>query len=144
MKALLNKRNSSLFGRSSEKLPASASVQQMDDHENASDSAPTLDKKRGARVGHKGHGRKIPDLSEVEVIHEISDVQMYCPICGKPRRITPLAEVSYEIDYETRADIWVLRIADIYRLNDERLAVWINRNSFLPLNCDLKAPWNQC
>lgn len=27
---------------------------------------------------------------------------MYCPICGKPRRITPLDEVPYEIDYETR------------------------------------------
>jgi transposase len=97
LRALLNKRNSSLFGRSSEKLPASAS-----DHDSANDRAPTPDKKRGARYGHKGHGRKIPDLPEVEVIHEIPDDQMYCPICGKPRRITNLEEVSYEIDYETR------------------------------------------
>jgi len=102
LKALFNKRNSSLFGRSSEKLPVSASIQQTDAHYSANDSAPVSDKKRGARVGHKGHGRKIPVLAEVEVIHEIPDDQMYCPICGKPRRITPLNEVSYEIDYETR------------------------------------------
>lgn len=102
LKALLNKRNSSLFGRSSEKLPVPASDQQTDDHESANDSAPAPDKKRGARFGHKGHGRKIPDLPEVEVIHEIPDNRMYCPICGKPRRITTLDEVSYEIDYETR------------------------------------------
>jgi hypothetical protein len=68
LKALLNKRNSSLFGRSSEKLLASANDQQTDDHDSANDSAPVPKKKRGARFGHKGHGRKIPDLPEVEEI----------------------------------------------------------------------------
>ncbi|TEB04045.1 Transposase IS66 family protein [Pelotomaculum schinkii] len=102
LKALLNKRNSSLFGRSSEKSPEPTNDQKTNDHDSVNNSVPAPDKKRGARFGHKGHGRKIPDLPEVEVIHEIPDDQMYCPICGKPRRITTLDEVSYEIDYETR------------------------------------------
>lgn len=102
LKALLNKRNSSLFGRSSEKLPVSESEQQTDDHNSANVFAPDPDRKRGARLGHKGHGRKIPDLPEVEMVYEIPDDQMYCAICGKPRRVSTLDEVSYEIDYEIR------------------------------------------
>lgn len=95
LKALLNKGNHTIFSRSSEKQP------KTDDQTPVQDIAAN-NKKRGARFGHKRHGRKIPDLPEVEVIHEIPDDQMYCPICKKPRKLTNLGEVSYEIDYEIR------------------------------------------
>ncbi|MDF9409838.1 IS66 family transposase [Pelotomaculum isophthalicicum JI] len=35
-------------------------------------------------------------------MHELPDDQLVCPICGKPRKITNLYEVSYEIDYEIK------------------------------------------
>lgn len=98
LKALLNKRNSTIFGRSSEKQPVPQTDQQADGCDYTDNRAP----KRGARFGHKGHGRKIPDLPEVKVIHEIPDEEMYCPNCGKPRNLTGIEEVSYEIDYEIR------------------------------------------
>ena len=98
LKALLNKRNSTIFGRSSEKQTAAQTDQQADGCDSTDNPAP----RRGARFGHKGHGRKIPDLPEVTVIHEIPDEQMYCPNCGKPRELTGIEEVSYEIDYEVR------------------------------------------
>lgn len=95
LKALLNKRESALFGRSSEKQQAPQAEQPTDD-------AGVHVIKRGARFGHKGHGRKIPNLPEVVVTHEIPDNEMYCPICGKPRDLTGIEEVSYEVDYEVR------------------------------------------
>jgi hypothetical protein len=84
LKALLNKCNSTIFGRSSEKKPATQSDQQTGGRDSANDRAPDQGKKRGARFGHKGHGRKIPNILEVEVFHKIPDDQLYCPICGKP------------------------------------------------------------
>ena len=90
LRALLNKRNSTIFGRSSEKKPAAQSDQQTDGRDSANDRAPDQGKKRGARFGHKGHGRKIPNIPEVEVFHKIPDDQLYCPICRKRRKITNL------------------------------------------------------
>lgn len=99
LKALLNKRNSVIFGRSSEKQLVTQPEQQTADNNNNDDLTP---KRRGARFGHKGYGRKIPDLPVVEVFHEIPDGERCCPICGKPRDLTGIGEVSYEIEYETR------------------------------------------
>jgi transposase len=103
LRALLNKRNSVIFGRSSEKQPAVQYNQQADGQDSASDLTPSENRKRGARFGHKGYGRKIPDLPVVEVFHEIPDDEKCCAICGKPRDLTSIGEVSYEIEYETRA-----------------------------------------
>jgi len=50
LKTLLNMRNRSLFGRSSEKLPTSASEQKTNDHDSTNDSASALDRKRSARI----------------------------------------------------------------------------------------------
>lgn len=100
LQALLNKHNHALFGRSSEKMPVCTKELQPAEKDIVQASEPM--EKRGARFGHKGHGRQLPDLNEVAVIHEIPEQQQYCPICGKPRRLTNLDEVSYEIDYEIR------------------------------------------
>ncbi len=102
LRALINKRNSAIFGRSSEKQPAPQTDQQTGVPESDGDCVPAQGGKRGARFGHQGHGRKIPDLSEITVIHEIPDDEMYCPHCGKLRSLSGFAEVSYEIDYEIR------------------------------------------
>ena len=102
LRELINKRNSAVFGRSSEKQPEPQTVQQTDIPEGAGDCAPAQGRKRGARIGHQGHGRKIPDLPEITVIHELPDDETYCPNCGKRRLLTGFAEVSYEIDYEIR------------------------------------------
>jgi len=95
LRAVLNKHASALFGRSSEKLPPSAARKE---HE----PPVTHSRRRGARPGHKGHGRVIPDLPEVEVVHEVPEELRRCPICGRPCRETNLTEVSYEVDYEIK------------------------------------------
>src|SRR5665648_679762 len=60
-------------------------------------------KKRGAQVGHRGHGRKIPDsISSIEVIHEIPEDQKICSECGLSYRELTLTEDSVEIDYEVK------------------------------------------
>jgi len=102
LRALINKRNSSIFGRSSEKQLEPQAVQQTEVPESAGDCAPAQGGKRGARFGHQGYGRKIPDLPEITVIHDIPNDEMYCPNCGKLRSLSGFAEVSYEIDYEIR------------------------------------------
>ena len=94
LRAVLNKRTSALFGRSSEKSPPPAAREQ--------EPSVTHPRRRGARPGHKGHGRVIPDLPEVEVVHEVPEELQRCRLCGKPCRDTSLTEVSSEIDYEIR------------------------------------------
>lgn len=94
LRAVLNKRTSALFGRSSEKSPPPAAREQ--------EPSVTHPRRRGARPGHKGHGRVIPNLPEVEVVHEVPEELRRCRFCGKPCRDTSLTEVSYEIDYEIR------------------------------------------
>lgn len=60
-------------------------------------------KKRGAQVGHRGHGRKIPDsIPSIEVIHEIPEDQKICRECGLSYRDITLTEDSVEIDYEVK------------------------------------------
>lgn len=92
LRAVLNKHASALFGRSSEKSSPPKDREPSTAHP----------RRRGARPGHKGHGRIIPDLPEVEVIHEVPEEMRYCQSCGKPCRDINIAEVSHEIDYEIR------------------------------------------
>ncbi|KLU62740.1 transposase IS66 family protein [Peptococcaceae bacterium CEB3] len=110
VEAQLRNLRADLFGTSSEKSrPDDLHLVEKD--EGASDDAadPHLaspkkgKKKRGAQVGHPGHGRHIPrDLPMVEVTHEIPPEQKVCPFCGKPYRDVNLAEDSMEIHYEAR------------------------------------------
>lgn len=114
LRAMLNFRNSALFGRSSEKSPASPGKANGESiknviNQNCGQGYSSADnivaaqvRKRGARPGHRGFGRKIPDLFEVEMVHEIPYDQMFCPVCGKALKYTNLTEDSYEIDYEVK------------------------------------------
>lgn len=90
LKAVLNKHGSALFDRSSEKSPPPA----VREEQGPSVAHPG---RRRARSGHKGHGRVIPDLPEVEVVHEVPEEMRYCQFCGKPCRDVNLTEVSHEI-----------------------------------------------
>ncbi|OPX92170.1 MAG: Transposase IS66 family protein [Pelotomaculum sp. PtaB.Bin013] len=95
LKAFLNKRNRTIFAPSSEK----SSQRKKSPKQELSD---VYAKQRGARHGHKGHGRNIPDLPEVVRIHEVPEDMRCCPHCGKPADDINLIDVSYEIDYEIK------------------------------------------
>ena len=110
LRAKNNKLNHALFGSTSERVkipptPEEDSTETTDDcginiNEKPTDHTPK--KERGGQRGHKGHGRTIPELPEVEVVHEIPEDQMVCPICGLPLKVTGLTEDSHEVDYEVR------------------------------------------
>ena len=58
-------------------------------------------KKRGAVLGHKGRGRKIPeDLPVKNEMVDIPDEEKFCSICGLPYKETGMEEVSSEISVE--------------------------------------------
>ena len=107
--ARINKLNHALFGTSSERTDTPTSNKE-DSKKTTGDCDIDCDgkttvitpKKRGAKPGHKGRGRNIPELPEVEIIHEIPEDQLLCPCCGLPLKDTCLTENSYEIDYEVR------------------------------------------
>ena len=65
--------------------------------------------RRGAKYGHTGYGRKIPDLPEVEQIHVLPADQCCCSRCGMPFDETSLTEESHEIDIQ----IQLLRIKQV-------------------------------
>jgi transposase len=103
LQGIINRQKQELFGRSSEKDALinnnqieSAAPEPHGDNQPGSSIKP----KRGAKPGHQGHGRKIPNISEIEVIHKIPTDDQYCPRCGKPMADTGLTEDSYEIDCE--------------------------------------------
>lgn len=90
-----------LFGPSSEKLPtetlclAAKDGVPIEDFTDSADPVCTLPKegkkKRGAQIGHRGHGRQISTgIPVVEVVHEIPADQMVCSRCGKPYRYVNL------------------------------------------------------
>lgn len=107
LQAVIHGQKQTLFGRSSEKLHDSSAHSEAEEIERTEDlsgsvvSTPSA-KPRGGRPGHKGHGRKIPTLPEMEVTHEIPDEQKSCPHCGQSYTDTGLTEDSYEIDIEIR------------------------------------------
>lgn len=54
------------------------------------EQASSLSKRRGAKRGYQGHGRKTPNLPEIEVIHDVSAEQGCCVDCGEPFASTRL------------------------------------------------------
>ena len=56
-------------------------------------------RKRGAKIGHPGSGRKIPtNLPVVEVNLEIPEAERTCPCCGKMRpELSNMGAVSYQV-----------------------------------------------
>jgi transposase len=95
-----------LFGRSSEKgdVPHPAEDEPLGDPHPVA-STPRVNR-RGGRKGHKGHGRKIPDLPEIEIVHEVPADQACCLDCGKSLVDTGLTEDSHEIDMEIKL-VWI-------------------------------------
>lgn len=102
LEGLLRNRNQELFGRSTEKGAGSQKEPPADDQKTKPSSS-TGKKKRGARLGHKGAGRKIPkNLPVVEVVHEIPEAEKVCTECGEPYCDIPMTENSSEVDIEVR------------------------------------------
>jgi len=116
-----------LFGRASEKLtvlgksgdtesPATAGApleetpdssteepapENQDQEEPSSTGANKIPAKsrRGARFGHKGHGRRIPqDIPTIKVVLPVTEDQARCQICGKEGIPVPFTEESVQID----------------------------------------------
>jgi transposase len=101
-----------MYGRSSEKLILPTT--EIQDNEDLPQSSSQTDAvtipidftilpkhPRGGKPGHKGYGRKIPDLPELEVFHDMPDPAC-CSACSKPFADTGLTEDSYEVHYEAR------------------------------------------
>jgi len=95
-----------LFGQSSEKVAIPESIVESIESEQVTTDSVLVSaqvNRRGARYGHKGYGRKIPDhLPEVKRIHLIPTDQSCCSCCGKPLAETGLTEDSHEIDIEIK------------------------------------------
>lgn len=67
--------------------------------EHSETGAPPDKSRRGARPGHKGHGRRIPqNLPAVEVFLPVPEDQAKCKTCGKPGKPVPFTEESVQID----------------------------------------------
>ncbi len=83
----------------------------------AQSSTTKKSKERGAKDGHKGHGRKIPDnLPIIENIIDIPEDKKHCECCGNPLHLTDLVEESWEICCEKI--YYVLKhIRKIYKKN---------------------------
>jgi transposase len=94
------------FGRSSEQQALSeleeASLEQQEQVSSDQTIPIPSSRRRGGRPGHKGYGRKIPDLPEIEVIHEVPKDLDHCSCCGKPYTTTGLTEDSNEYDIEIK------------------------------------------
>lgn len=102
LRGQINNLNSKVFGASSEKSRyLVGETTEITEEKLDVEQQSTTEKKRGAVVGHKGHGRKIPaELKTVDVVHELSADKACCPQCNLPYRKTKLEETSSEIDIE--------------------------------------------
>lgn len=120
LKAVNKGQRDALFGRSSEKqskpectaevaseaslLEELTDTAQQEAHaleESKVAVTPTPLARRGARFGHKGHGRKIPMLPEIELIHEVP-AEACCSVCRRAYADTGLTEESYQVHVETK------------------------------------------
>ncbi|WP_135552685.1 IS66 family transposase [Paenibacillus cymbidii] len=95
-----------LFGRSSEHVATSDG-----DRSDANDNLPvarTADaraqtrRRRGGQKGHKGYGRSIPNIPEIEVVHEVPANEACCSTCGASVADTGLSEDAYEVDIQIK------------------------------------------
>ena len=108
LKQQLANRNSTIFGSSSEKSQYRLKKGGEEENSNIKNGDGCTEqkeekKKRGAVLGHKGHGRIIPEtLASVTVVHELSNEEILCDKCGKTYRKTTLKEVSTEIDVKVK------------------------------------------
>jgi transposase len=93
-----------LFGRSPEKSsPEEAVPEKTETGAADTDTTPKTGRKRGAKPGHKGHGRKIPEnLPVVYRTIEVPEENRFCSICGQECEVVPLTENSSEIDVEIK------------------------------------------
>lgn len=101
LRGQINNLNSKVFGASSEKSRylVIEATEIIEAKPNVDNQQSTTAKKRGAVVGHKGYGRKIPvELKTVDVIHELSSEKACCSQCNRPYRKTKLEQISSEID----------------------------------------------
>jgi transposase len=86
--------------------PEDPSPDKEPDDPNKEPDDPNKKTKRGAKPGHKGHGRKIPEHLPMETkIHEVPEDQAVCPRCGKPYADSGLCEESHEIDIEIKVSV---------------------------------------
>lgn len=99
LQSIINGQTQALFGRSTEQRQMSTATAEV----SSVDEAPlTIPKTRGAKIGHKGYGRKLPDLPAREVYHEIQAEQLCCKDCGKAFNGIALTEDSCELNIEVQ------------------------------------------
>ena len=126
--ARVNARNAEyrhmLFGRASEKMtvlgktddaespvpldnhpedgmqsPAEELAAAPDRNEPSKNEAPPVKSRRGAKPGHKGHGRRIPqEIPTIKVFLPVPEEEARCQICGKEGVPVPFTEESVQID----------------------------------------------
>jgi transposase len=75
------------------------------DHSSASQSVSAHAQtraRRGGQKGHKGYGRKIPNIPEIEVVHEMLADEACCSTCGASFADTGLSEDAYEVDIQIK------------------------------------------
>jgi transposase len=89
-----------LFGRKSEKSAGSDRSNELFDPE----EVPAVVKKRGARPGQRGHGRR--DYSHLPVQEEFVPLpveSLACPVCGKPAMMMSSTEDAALLEIDVRA-----------------------------------------
>jgi transposase len=94
-----------IFGRKSEKTPATTDDGCPDDAASDSSGEPPERGRRGQRRGAAGHGRqnrRNPKLKVEEIEHALPADQQACLRCGLPFREFPGTEDSEEIHWEVR------------------------------------------
>jgi transposase len=71
----------------------------IDQEESSKNEAPPVKSRRGAKYGHQGHGRRIPqDIPAIKVFLPVPEDQARCQICGKAGKEVPFTEESVQID----------------------------------------------
>jgi transposase len=112
-----------LYGQSSEKssveeqtVPEEGETKDTDTPEKP---PPSSNRKRGARPGHKGHGRKLPDNLPVEYrIIEVPEAERFCSVCGRECEEVSLTEDSSELDADIHIKLVVTKRKRVKRTCD--------------------------
>jgi transposase len=101
LQGIVNGQTEARFGRSTEKrnMPADA---EFPGSQATSRKLLRKHLPRGAKPGHKGFGRVVPDLPEKVFVHPIPCDQQTCPECGQFLKDTGFTEESHQVDVEIR------------------------------------------